>query len=152
MKKRLPFIIAAVAVTLFIFSNSLDTAEVSSAKSGFFSDILMWILGTFKCYANEEIIVRVVRKAAHVLEFAAQSFFVAECFTRRFLKRLPFVLAIGFITACIDECIQLFSDGRAGMISDVFIDFSGTVLGFFAAWILYIAVMGVHNKRKGTDL
>lgn len=145
MKKRLLFIIAAVAVTLFIFSNSLETAEVSSEKSGFFSDILMWILDVFNCHAQENTIVRIVRKTAHITEFAAQGFFVAGCFTRDFLKRLPLVFAIGFATACTDECIQLFSDGRAGMISDVFIDFSGTVLGFCAAWILYKAV----RFRKG---
>ena len=146
MKKRLPFILAAVAVTLFIFSNSLETAEVSSAKSGFFSDILMWILEAFDCYAKEGTIVRIVRKTAHILEFAAQSFFITGSFCCGFFKRLPIVLTLGGITACIDECLQLFSDGRAAMVGDVFIDFSGSVLGFFVAWILFIAVKRVHNK------
>lgn len=152
MKKRLPFIIAAVAVTIFIFSNSLESAAVSSEKSGFFSDILMWILEAFRYSAKEETIVRIVRKSAHILEFAAQGFFITESFGREFLKRLPFVLTLGGLTACVDECIQLFSDGRAAMISDVFIDLSGTVLGFIGGWILFRLAKSLRNARKGTKL
>ena len=146
MKKRLTFIIAAVAVTLFIFSNSLESAELSSEKSGFFSDVLMRLLEFLDCYAREDTIVRIVRKTAHILEFAMQSF------CRAYPKRFPFVIFLGGLTACADECIQLFSDGRAAMIGDVFIDISGTILGFFAAWVLFVAVKRVHNSRKGLKL
>lgn len=152
MKRRLAFIIAAVAVTLFIFSNSLESAAVSSEKSGFFSDILMWILGAFEYGAEEEAIVRIVRKSAHIIEFAVQGVCVAGCFLREYMKRLPYVLVLGGITACVDEFLQLFSDGRAAMITDVFIDLSGTVLGFFGGWILFKLGKSLYNARKGTKL
>lgn len=137
MKKRLPFITAAVLATLFIFGNSLQNAEVSSASSGRFVSVLENILGFFKIAAAEDMLVYAVRKSAHMTEFAFQAVLLAGCFEKEYRHRIIYVLFFGLLTACTDEFIQLFSPGRAAMVQDVFIDFAGTALGTVCAGIIY---------------
>ena len=41
-----------------------------------------------------------------------------------------------FIVACVDEIIQLFIPGRAGMVGDVLIDSLGAITGIIIAVII----------------
>ena len=143
MKKKLPFILAAVAVTIFIFSNSLMDADQSTVQSDVVVDVVVDAATSIGMTIKRFMAERIVRKSAHILEFAAEGFFVTLCFGGTFKKRLQYVAPIGFITACIDECIQLFSNGRAAMVQDVFIDLAGAMAGFLLAMLL------VRHIRKG---
>ena len=132
MKIRILFIIAAILSTVFIFNNSLQDASHSDADS---DTIVSFILGD-KTPTNEKdpvrfIVTKTVRKSAHFLEFALQGFLLAGCFSAPFKKKALWVLILGLLTGCTDEFIQLFSDGRAGLVSDVLIDFIGTTVGLF---------------------
>ena len=84
-----------------------------------------------------DIAVVIVRQSAHILEFALQVFLLAGCFSGIFKKRIIYVLFFGLMTACIDEFIQLFPEGRSAMIQDVFFDFTGTVLGLLVFFFIY---------------
>lgn len=49
----------------------------------------------------------------------------------------------GLLTAVIDETIQLNVPGRAGMITDVWLDFSGVLTGavlMLVAFVIYIRI------------
>lgn len=145
MKKQRLFLIAAILSTLFIFGNSMMSAEYSNIGSGVIVDAVentSKALGTSVRHAKTVVFVR---KSAHVLEFALQGFLLAGCFSGKFRKRIIYVLFFGLMTACVDEYIQLFSNGRSSMVQDVFIDFAGTVLGIFVFW-LFCEFLG---KRKG---
>lgn len=133
--KRIFFVIAAIVATVFIFSNSAKDAHSSSEQSGVIVNVVMQIVESIGFTPPRDDVVRVVRKSAHILEFFIQGFFLAGCFSGTFKKILPIVFALGLATAGIDECIQLFSAGRAGMIQDVFIDLTGTFLGLGAAFL-----------------
>lgn len=66
--------------------------------------------------------------------------------------KLWLVLQLWLITVIplTDETIQLFSEGRAGMISDVWLDVSGAALGslgMFGAWHL-MNYIGEKKRRK----
>ena len=135
MKKKLPFIIGALLVTIFIFSNSLLDAVKSTEQSDVIVDAVVNTAEAAGISVARSGVEHFVRKCAHVLEFAAQGLFLTLCFDVPFKKRLWWVLPAGFLTACTDECIQLFSNGRAGMIQDVFIDLSGTLAGFLAVFL-----------------
>ena len=135
MKKRMLFIISSIAVTIFIFSNSLQDAAESTQQSSVFVDAVVAIAKYLGIAVKRPMAVFVVRKCAHILEFAAQSFFVTLCFDIPFKKRLWWVIAVGFLTACTDECIQLFVNGRAAMVQDVFIDLVGTFVGFLVIFL-----------------
>ena len=125
MDRKWLYLLAAVCVTVFIFSNSLKNADSSGTESA----LLLGILNSIPPFAK--VTHNALRKAAHVTEFAVQGFFLAAFF--------------GLLTACTDEFIQLFSAGRSSEVRDVFIDFSGTV----AALLIFAAVRYLGRKCKG---
>ncbi len=137
MKRRIPFIIATIITTFFIFNNSLQSAEVSAESSGRLVNILADILGLVKVYPKRELLVLFVRKTAHIAEFTLHGILLANCFEMQYKRRIIYILFFGLLTACIDEYIQLFSFGRAGMVQDIFVDFAGTVIGTAIAGISY---------------
>lgn len=129
------YLIITIFITLFIFSNSAQTADSSSGQSGRLLSFLCWL---FNADTPEEIGLsqHIIRKLAHMAEFAAQGFFFSLFFLKRDKKFSAFfvnVLFFGLLSACTDEAIQMFFDGRSGEIRDVFIDFSGTMLGLLAS-------------------
>ena len=129
MKKKTIYRILTILITLFIFSNSLKTAQVSSQESGRFVEILNWLLALFGKSVDSGALQTVVRKTAHILEFTLQGFLLFGCFSGNFRDRLIYVLFFGILTACTDEFLQLFCEGRSGQVQDIFIDFAGTCLG-----------------------
>lgn len=145
MKKKIPFIIAAISATLFIFSNSCKNAEMSGNASGFWVEKILYLLSNFKIYPDAFSVTLFVRKTAHILEFALQGFLVTGCFAAPYKKRIFYVLLLGIATACVDESLQLFFSGRAAMLKDVYIDFSGTVLGFIV-FLLGHKFIQKHNS------
>ena len=142
MKKRIPFLIAAVLTTLWIFSNSMQTAEVSTVSSGRFTAILSKLISCFGALPEHDTLETIVRKTAHVAEFTLQGILIAACFGMPYRRRIIYILFLGLFTACCDEYIQYFTPGRGSLLQDVFIDFAGTVIG--------TAIMGFSYKfRKG---
>ena len=127
-------------MTAFIFWNSARPAAESAQSSGRIVAIVTRVLSYFGVYANYDTMQKIVRKAAHIAEFVVQSVLISGSFSGKYRKRIVYILFFGLLTACTDEYIQLFSDGRAGLIGDVFIDFSGTVLGMSAC--------GIFRKRR----
>ena len=141
MKQRTLFIIATVLATLFIFSNSLQSAELSSEASGVLVAAVSKVLSVFGYSPDADTVTYFVRKAAHLSEFTLHGLLLTGCFSMAFKRRIIYVLFFGLATGCIDEYLQLFSDGRASMVQDVFIDFAGTILGL---WFF-----GITRKFRG---
>lgn len=142
MKKRIFWILVYVLLTLFIFSRSLKTASVSTAES---RGIVNGVEKIVKCFLNSnshnlhENITIIVRKAAHIIEFAMLSCVACKIgfvFEKKLKRFIAWVFLSGVITACVDETLQLTSDGRAGLVSDVFIDVVGTIAGVVVAQLL----------------
>ncbi len=131
------------ACLAFIWINSLMPAEVSGEMSGFAEKILRYIFG-------EELAVgeAVLRKLAHCTEFAVYGFVLALFMYEKLTARLPLIAFCGLGTAVMDETIQLFSDGRAGQIKDVWIDFSGFAAGVLFVFLLYAADANMKGTRK----
>lgn len=144
-KKSVMFLILSVLSTAFIFSNSCRTAEVSSEQSGIIVNIVSQVIN-----CDTGILTTVIRKLAHMFEFFLQA--VAVCLFTGSLGRLPeyviYALFTGLLTACTDEFLQLFFDGRGSMVSDVFIDFSGTVIGIVLYFIIYTVIKKLRSKKK----
>lgn len=144
MKRSRIYLIIAGVITVFIFSNSLQTASRSSEISGGVQTLLMNMLS----WTGLPLTHRFVRKAAHFTEFFMQSLFMtlAAKNSRRGLKNGAVYVAFGgLLTACCDEFLQLFSAGRSSQVSDVFIDFFGTV-----AAIAAVSLIQWRRKYAGT--
>ncbi len=79
------------------------------------------------------VVTQIVRKAAHLFNFAILGFlYCMAAYKTAKSKRIFVIFAAmlcGLIGAVIDEAHQLFVGGRSGQISDILIDFLGACTG-----------------------
>lgn len=127
------FIAALIFWFCVIFAFSAQTGENSSVLS---DDAASYITGAFA--VNTDLAVKIVRKGAHLAEYAVAGFLLCGCFCSVPLYRkrifLSFVFAAVF--AVLDELHQYYVPGRNGCFKDVLIDCAGAAVGiavFFAA-------------------
>ena len=138
------FVLLTVLILSFIFSNSAKTADVSSEQSEGLSKLLQNFVVTFfnDSFTFHQASV-IVRTFAHFAEFAALAFCSLGALENGFehmKKRKTLALLFTAVSALIDETIQLFSEGRAFQLFDLFIDVLGGLAGilFFTliAWLI----------------
>ena len=116
--RRTLFTVLTVLWLAVIWGHSVLPADLSRQESG---GILALLIGWFPFLTDH-----IIRKAAHFAEFAVLG---GLLFGAADGKRSPaFPPLIGLLAAMTDETIQLFSEGRSGQISDVWLDFSGFLL------------------------
>lgn len=132
--------ILALVWMIVIFAFSAQTSEESSVVSEGLSYRMVSTTGRLlklnideeKIHEIADAIEHVVRKAAHMTEYAILAILLYVWINRWLISRvrrvcLAAVLAI--LYACSDEIHQLFVAGRSGRVSDVLIDSAGAVLG-----------------------
>lgn len=108
----------------FTFANSLQAEQESDRRSG-------EVTSAFS-HLGLDIDYDLVRKAAHFLEFALLGFLSLCCLrvlTPHLEKHVSWPLLLGLVVALIDESIQLFVPGRAGIVPDIWVDFGGVIAG-----------------------
>ena len=148
---RVIFTIALIACIVFIFRNSLQAGELSSARSQAVMRVLNELLDKIGLGPLSQ---HTVRNLAHFAEFALEGFWLMLClrvYTRHFVRHVSWPLLGGMTTALTDETIQRFIPGRSSQVTDVWIDMSGVVCGLFVALILLLIVRAVgafHRIKK----
>lgn len=135
-----------IGVLSFIFGNSLITPELSYSSSAAITELLKPSQG-----AKAELLEGILRKAAHLVEFAALG--VVSVVLKNFYKKtgkpfsiwLPmfFVLLVGVV----DEWLQVFSD-RSSSVLDVLLDFCGALMGMAVAVVFLKLLHRYKNRRK----
>lgn len=132
-----PWTIAACAMVLFIWGNSL----VPGQGSGSFSLAVMQAIHSFLGTVGlpyEWVTNFVVRKCGHFTEYAVLGMLVSNAFDRdashHGFELACIALALMFVP-CADETIQLFVEGRSGQITDVLLDCSGAATGAFLRYL-----------------
>lgn len=129
MKSKI-FIVLSIIMTALIWSNSLLPASISSVQSGFVVSIISSIFGWIGISIDPTLLSLLIRKLAHFLEFTILGFlFFNIRFMLNIKKNLMLAISLGIIVAIIDECIQLFIEGRVFMITDIGIDTFGVIVG-----------------------
>ena len=135
---------------VFIWGNSLMPAEISAGFSGWIKEILDKLLPGFST-GDGETGHHLLRKLAHFSEYTAIGMLLTSCaysFDRfKPYRYLAYVFFAGLGTAFVDETIQLLSEGRAGMITDMWIDFSGVVLGTAIMLLFYFVYQRIRRKK-----
>ena len=125
MKTKTAKIINLIVIALimaFIWSRSLKDMAASAQESGEFMETV--VIPVEKAILGREVVSEdFVRKCAHVFEFAMLGIALAI-----YTKQLWITLGIGMVTAVIDETIQFYV-GRGSMVTDVWIDTAGCLLG-----------------------
>jgi VanZ family protein len=139
MKKRLVWTVASVLYILFIYSNSMKTADLSSVDSGHALEYLknLFISAGFE---SRWLTEHIIRKAGHFTEYTLLGMILYQCvksYEFGMERRLFIHGTAGFLIPFIDETIQLFVPGRSGQISDVWLDCSGVAAGTVIATLLF---------------
>ena len=134
MNKRRIFITVIIALWLMlIWGHSMQPATVSEHESG---RVLAFLGKLFPALLTSENGMFIVRKAAHITEFLILGILLTVGFLDRIydrFARFAIPALTGLFVAFIDETIQLFVVGRSGEVRDIWIDFSGVILGTLIA-------------------
>lgn len=137
---RVLFTFALAATVVFIFSNSMAVADVSAQASGHVLARLQAALSRVGLgRLAGSLTDHLVRKLAHFAEYMLLGFWLMLClrvYTRHFIRHISWPVLAGLLTALTDETIQLFSEGRSGQISDVWLDFGGVLAGLLFGLLL----------------
>ncbi|WP_394523086.1 VanZ family protein [Lacrimispora sp. JR3] len=156
MKKKYVWILTVILYILFIYSNSMKVAEVSSEDSG---KMLKLIHGFFSTFGVEAfwLTEHVLRKMGHFMEYALLGVLLYECLKSIGIeseKRWFVHIIIGYLVPFMDETIQLFVKGRSGQISDVWLDCAGIAFGtLFAGGVFLICkrMEKLHVEKLSND-
>ena len=155
-KRRLTvlFCILTLLWICFIWFNSLKPGKESGELSAW---ILEFVNGIFSIISIS-VSHLFIRKLAHFLEFAVLgvllSFLIYFFFELRLSnsrKRdalLYLALPTSFLVASVDETIQLFVPGRAGLFSDVMIDTSGALCAITVFFLSLFIRSKLKNKKS----
>lgn len=138
--RRRAQIVLLILTLLFIWGHSMMPADTSSSESGAILELIRSVLGW-------DLSDHFIRKTAHFTEFAllgAQLYLLLKSGTWAGAVR---PVGAGFTAAFLDETIQLFSPGRAGRISDVWLDTAGVVFGAAAAWV----IVALKRRKKASS-
>ena len=147
MRKRYFWSIFLVLYVGFVFGNSLTPAMESSAQS---MSVLQLVTGAMKAVGlgNVGVTEHFIRKAAPFSEYTLLGILLAQCLAQYGLMavtRWQFHGLLGFLIPFVDETLQLFTEGRSGQISDVWLDCAGVLFGT----VLFLAVGRWRRRRKG---
>jgi VanZ family protein len=111
--------------------------------------------GILPVSSRDEFVNLVVRKIAHVSEYCLLAIVVSNLLFLLGLKgknALAFIMVICLLYAMTDEFHQMFVSGRSPLITDVMIDFTGSLLGmglfYFSYYRIYVKQSIKNNNRS----
>ena len=153
---RIVTTLACALMLVFIFSNSLRTAEQSSAQSSAVVDTIQDVASvvapnspianaTGEAYDRLHASVRVL---AHFCEFMLLGALFVWCWYSYTDKKIWLIApaAGAILTPLIDELLQTLTSGRAAEWLDVAVDATGGLCGGFFA--LCMLTLGIYIYRK----
>lgn len=125
---------------LFIYLLSAQVGEQSSELSGGFVEFVGVFVRVFSPNASDETIHVLVRKFAHMTEYAILAILLINALRQHISKKqLIYFISFGVASlyAVTDEIHQVFVPGRTGSLMDVLIDSIGVILGitFFELFV-----------------
>ena len=151
-KSKKHFVVLSILIAFFIafiWSRSMMPDEISAKESTFVFNILDEIIKFFNLPFN--ISHSYVRNLAHFSEFFVLGFLTLWDSSILNKKICRNILSCGFIclfVSLIDETIQLYIPGRAGMVEDIITDFIGIICGFIL-FIIISKLKKIFTKKKG---
>lgn len=152
-RKVVGVMLLCICITIFIFYNSLQDIYTSKEQSKRISEVVQSILDPDQTISAESFHF-VVRKAAHMIEFAVLGVFCtggiwlfSNANRRGNIHTLFEPLFIVLLIAVIDEYIQSFLD-RTSSVSDILLDFFGGSIGIAVVCMIKIIYNKIKNKEK----
>ncbi|MEM1484911.1 VanZ family protein [Oscillospiraceae bacterium PP1C4] len=146
---RVVFTVSTAATIVFIFADSAKIGEISGGKSALVTAWVNEILA--KQGTGIRFTEHIIRKLAHFAEYALLGFWLMltlRVFTKRIISHISWQLFGGLPVSVMDESLQIFIPGRAGMLRDVVIDFAGVVAGLACALLLLLLLRMFNVLHK----
>ena len=128
-----------------IWGNSLLSGAESGQMSGGIMAFVMELLRIPE--SASEIVHLMIRKLAHLTEFACLSALISwhlRLVKEKRVHQMLLAVLLAMAAALVDETIQLYTPDRGPSLVDVWIDTLGAVLGMTAMQL------GYHLKKKKT--
>lgn len=149
----LPVVLWMVVIFLF----SAQTGMVSGRLSGgLTARIAAWLTPHWELLSEAERAARleiwhlVVRKAAHVTEFAVLGGLLMNAWARQQhkagVRQAGLAALCGLAYAALDEFHQMFVPERGPAVTDVLIDFGGVVIGVLLVWWITRMIFKKHSR------
>ncbi len=135
--------LVVAVITMMIYKLSAQNAEESKELSdSLVSKILQWI----QVYIDGELI----RKFAHMLEFTALSFFLANSIYVTLKTKSATIIAFAITVLCAvgDEIHQIFVPGRAFQTTDILVDSAGALIGAILYFALVKLIFNIKERGK----
>ncbi len=132
--KRIALLIVSALTLAFIFGQSMLPRSVSAGESGWLEESVLDPV--FRFFGMDPPEDHIIRKVAHIMEFAVLSVLLVFCFRGQVVKSA----GIAFCAAFLDESIQLLTD-RGALITDVWIDLAGILIGTLVGMLIWRAIL-----------
>ena len=143
------FSLISVMIAGYIFYNSTQNSEESNKKSIAISTKIQSVVDPEKKIPEKDF-NKYTRKAAHFIEFAALGLSLGGIFLCVYKRNkkvfISMPLFIALLVATTDEFIQSFNK-RTSRMTDVLIDFSGSITGLVIIFIFALLIYN-HSKKK----
>ena len=136
MKKKISLLLTILWMVLIFILSSASSSE-SNEHSGWIVNFIAQIFNI----NNLDMLSYIIRKIAHVLEFAMLGILVMNLISC-YNKKMYLALIICVLYAVSDEIHQIFVPGRNSSIIDVLIDSVGSFIGIY----IYKVIIMFKNK------
>lgn len=157
MKRKRILTVLIVLALVFIWGNSLVSRELSgeisdgimavlnsaAEKLGFGQDAFTYMMDEDGDGVAEQPTSHIIRKAAHVTEYAVFTALVFLRLESAGKKRFLTAWGLAALTGAIDETLQIFSH-RGSQVRDVLIDSAGALLGLGIVSLIFL----ISRKEK----
>ena len=132
MKKVISLVLLILwVIIIFLLSN--QSGRVSTSESDIVVNNLNNIFNM-----NEHVLVIIVRKLAHIIEYLILYLLMHNCIRIYKIKnRVSLSIILCLVCSIIDEIHQLFIIGRSGQVLDIFVDSIGIIIGFIIIEVAY---------------
>jgi len=143
--KLITFALLSIALTAFIFANSLKNGEESGLQSDVIVDAVIRFLDFFGIKLDIYTLGVIIRKLAHFTEYFLLGI-TATVFITSFENKKVYPIAPTYcllVAVCDEFIMQMSTEGRAPMWSDVLIDLSGALTAF-----LLVILWAKKENRK----
>lgn len=147
--KRIIFTISSIIIIGFIFLQSFKPGAVSSSDSG---RVLAFLNKIASCIGFDNPFTHeFVRTCAHFTEFFVLGMSLLFMY-RTYFKKLLVNDVVSTVSASVialcDECIQLFTEGRAFQVADLLIDTAGAFSSVVIISALIFICVNKHRKQR----
>lgn len=133
---------------LFIFSNSLTPASISTSNSDFFASLAGDFLSLFNISFAFHFLTFIIRKAAHFTEYFFLGLLLQSTFSKLNQKKKTFIIILlSIFTPICDELLQKITPGRSCEIRDMLLDLSGILCGL----LIYRFFIYLKEKKKQSN-